>query len=57
MEFLPGETRNCVILSITDDDNVELDERFTLSLESMFDVIPSPTVTVTIENDDCKYWQ
>ena len=55
--FQPTDTRQCVPLGITEDNILEDDETFTLTLESQQNsvvVLNSNTARVVIENDDSE---
>ena len=60
MRFFPGETEGafgCVIIAIEDDNIVEEDETFTVTLTSagVFQAIGNTTTNITIFPDsDCK---
>lgn len=58
--FAPGETRECVNVSIVDDNVVEdLEESFWLEIDSVDPVVvglgPNPNSTVIIIDDDSKF--
>ena len=62
LEFYPCSARQCKNITIYSDLSLEPDERFTISLEPLYDDYRIPLIDtekeVIIEDNDCKrfYW-